>query len=190
MPLVVPPFYFVRHGETDWNRKHIAMGQTDIGLNETGLAQARAVAKHLKGEPFKSIAASPLKRARQTAEIIVTHTPTPITFFNELKEGCWGIKQGAPHDGWLERWREGEIIEGAESFDEFIERVRKGLNDIFQLPQPVLIISHGGVYIALHKILGFPFVDLENCAAIFHRPPEHSHHPWFICSFDGKEKTC
>ncbi len=33
-------FYFLRHGETDWNRQRIIQGQTDTELNATGLAQA------------------------------------------------------------------------------------------------------------------------------------------------------
>src|SRR3954468_22317430 len=40
--LVERTFYYLRHGETDWNREHRAQGHNDIPLNETGLAQARA----------------------------------------------------------------------------------------------------------------------------------------------------
>lgn len=181
------PFYFVRHGETDWNLKNIAMGQIDVELNQKGINQAHAIAKTIKNEPFELIAASSLNRARKTAEIISNYTSRPIRFFDKLKEICWGLKEGASQDGWLDKWREGQIIEGGESFDDFTERVRQGLEDIFHLPAPVLIVSHGGVYMALQKILELPFIDLKNCDALFHRPPEYSTHPWFVCSIDEGE---
>lgn len=39
------PFYFMRHGEMDWNRSNLIMGQMDIPLNETGIRQAHNVKK-------------------------------------------------------------------------------------------------------------------------------------------------
>lgn len=36
------PFYFLRHGETDWNLQRKMMGGVDIPLNATGRAQAEA----------------------------------------------------------------------------------------------------------------------------------------------------
>ena len=37
-----------RHGETDWNARGQIQGQSDPGLNETGRAQARALARRLE----------------------------------------------------------------------------------------------------------------------------------------------
>ena len=42
-----PPIYFIRHGETDWNRQGLIQGWTDMPLNEMGRGQARAVAQAL-----------------------------------------------------------------------------------------------------------------------------------------------
>ena len=39
------PFWFLRHGETDWNAQGISQGNVDIPLNATGLAQARSAAE-------------------------------------------------------------------------------------------------------------------------------------------------
>ncbi len=38
MPLPNKSFYFIRHGETDWNKRHIIMGSIDIPLNDLGIA--------------------------------------------------------------------------------------------------------------------------------------------------------
>ncbi|HZL86046.1 MAG TPA: histidine phosphatase family protein, partial [Candidatus Krumholzibacteria bacterium] len=67
--------YFVRHGETDWNRAQRYQGQRDIPLNATGRAQAgrngRALALALGGNAGAlDYVASPLVRARETMEIM------------------------------------------------------------------------------------------------------------------------
>ena len=43
------PFYFLRHGETEWNVDGRAQGQADIPLNETGVAQAKRAAEVVAG---------------------------------------------------------------------------------------------------------------------------------------------
>ena len=40
--------YIIRHGETDWNRKHLLQGATDIPLNQNGIDVARLTAEALK----------------------------------------------------------------------------------------------------------------------------------------------
>jgi len=52
------PFYFLRHGETGWNKEGRTQGQLDSQLNETGLAQAEAAGKALAGEPIERIVAA------------------------------------------------------------------------------------------------------------------------------------
>ena len=40
--------YFVRHGETDFNKKKIMQGHLDIELNEIGIMQAQKAKENLK----------------------------------------------------------------------------------------------------------------------------------------------
>ena len=76
---IIPrPFWFLRHGETDWNAQNLAQGNVDIPLNEHGLAQARAAAAALIGRGIEVIAASPLGRARQTADIAAAALGVPV----------------------------------------------------------------------------------------------------------------
>ena len=54
------PFYFLRHGETDWNFEGRYQGQSDIPLNATGIAQAHAAADRLARVPIDRIVSSRL----------------------------------------------------------------------------------------------------------------------------------
>lgn len=68
------PFYItlLRHGESVGNAESRWQGQTDYPLNDTGRAQARALARRWKAEDakFDWVVSSPLARAKETAEII------------------------------------------------------------------------------------------------------------------------
>jgi hypothetical protein len=48
-------------------------------------------------------------------------------------------------------------------------------------------MRHGGVYWAIQEELNLPFVDLPNCAPLYHRPPIHENAPWFVCNVDEEE---
>jgi phosphoserine phosphatase len=61
----------VRHGETAWNREGRYQGRTDIPLSESGQAQVRALGERLRNIPIKIAYASPLSRAKNTAEAIL-----------------------------------------------------------------------------------------------------------------------
>jgi probable phosphoglycerate mutase len=61
----------VRHGETDWNREGRYQGRTDIPLSETGRTQVAALGKRLAHVAIHRAFASPLSRAKTTAEAIL-----------------------------------------------------------------------------------------------------------------------
>lgn len=82
----------IRHGETDWNASHFAQGQSDVPLNETGRSQARALHDTLRTVPFTAVYASPLLRARETAEILFPGRD--LTFDPELMEANAGVWEG------------------------------------------------------------------------------------------------
>lgn len=66
-------FYYIRHGETDWNLAHRGMGQKNIPLNARGVQQAHEAAKILAKESIDTICYSPLDRAKDTAFIIAAN---------------------------------------------------------------------------------------------------------------------
>ena len=62
--------YIIRHGRTDWNDMHKLQGRTDTELNEDGIRMAERAAKEYGEIHFDVCYCSPLKRAKQTAEIV------------------------------------------------------------------------------------------------------------------------
>lgn len=70
-------FYFVRHGETLLNAKHIRQGE-EGALSETGRRQAEMVGQYLKNFPIKRIITSTYPRAKETAMIVNSYLKAPV----------------------------------------------------------------------------------------------------------------
>jgi broad specificity phosphatase PhoE len=86
--------YFVRHGETEFNKHHQLMGQRiDAPLDDKGLRQAHEVVAKLPKD-FDVIYSSPLHRAAQTARIIADYFNKNIEIRDELKERDFGSLSG------------------------------------------------------------------------------------------------
>jgi broad specificity phosphatase PhoE len=82
----------VRHGETPWNREGRYQGRTDIPLSETGRDQVRALGARLAAVDIKLAYASPLSRAKNTAEAILAGRTTPLWLdagLLEISHGDW-----------------------------------------------------------------------------------------------------
>src|SRR4051794_22300124 len=82
----------VRHGETPWNREGRYQGRTDIPLSETGAAQVRALGVRLAPIPIHVAYASPLSRAKNTAEAILAGRTIPLWLeagLLEISHGEW-----------------------------------------------------------------------------------------------------
>jgi ribonuclease H / adenosylcobalamin/alpha-ribazole phosphatase len=90
--------HLIRHGETDGNRTYY-VGRKDVLLNPTGLAQARALADQLGSLPIRAILASPLTRARQTAQPLADRLGLPVSVDAALIEFDFGDLQDLPKAG-------------------------------------------------------------------------------------------
>ncbi len=179
-------FYFIRHGETDWNREHRGMGQKDIPLNERGLEQAHKAATVLVKEPIQTICFSPLMRARVTAEIIGEKLNVPLVEIPGLIECSWGENEGKIKGKWTDDWVRGTEIPGAENYQEFLRRAVAAINRATKENGPVLIVAHGGVFWALQHFgkLGSK-MDLPNGAPVYLRAPLSETSPWAYSRIDG-----
>jgi broad specificity phosphatase PhoE len=145
---VATTIFLARHGETDWNAERRVQGHTDRPLNETGLAQARALAAALASEPLDAVYASDLVRAYETARIVAEPRGLEVTVVPELREKHFGTWEGLTDQEILERFPDarGRSWGDAETSEELAERVRAAVLEIASEHEDghVLVVSHGG----------------------------------------------
>lgn len=173
-------FWYLRHGETDWNAQGLSQGNVDIPLNPTGLAQARAAAGLLKGRGIASIVSSPLSRARVTAEIVAEALGLPVAIDNDLREVSFGVQEGQTMGDWFPDWVAGRFTpEGAESFPALRNRARSAITRALGLPPVALVVAHGALFRALRAEMGVePNVRTRNAVPIWCEPPRAGETAW------------
>ena len=182
-PLNPVPFWFLRHGETDWNAQGLSQGTTDIPLNKVGVEQARRAAlTFAAGIKVSSIVASPLVRARVTAEHTATALGLPFSIDAGLREVEFGEQEGLPMGDWYDSWIEGSYTpKGAESFAQLYERAVAAVNRATALPAPVLVVAHGALFRALRLAFGHkPNVRTPNALPIRGEPPTDGSGVWVV----------
>ena len=148
--------FLVRHAESTWNPMKKIQGQRDPQLSKYGKKEARLLAKRFKDLSFDGVYASPLRRAYQTAEIVVGKK-TPVireAGLNEISLGEWegktlrGIRKeyGEMFDRWAVRPTRIRVP-GGEDFKAFVKRVKRTLRVIESSHKEgnVLVVCHGGV---------------------------------------------
>lgn len=142
----------VRHGQTDWNALGKLQGQTDIPLNELGKIQARQCGEFLSKETsWDVIISSPLKRARETADIISQNIEVPVIEKMEFIEKNFGVAEGM-----TAAERESAFVDkeypGQENQESLRNRLMNGLQEIQkEYPEKkVILVAHGAV---IHFIL-------------------------------------
>jgi probable phosphoglycerate mutase len=148
-------FWFLRHGETDWNAQGLSQGNVDIPLNGTGLAQAKWAAERLRHRGIATIVASPLSRARVTAEIAADALGLSVRFDDGLREVAFGVQEGQKMADWFSEWINGtRTPEGAETFATLRTRAVAAANRAMALPPVVLVVAHGAFFRALRSAMG------------------------------------
>lgn len=138
----------VRHGQTNWNIRHLLQGRTDNELNETGKTQAKQVGEYLKKHDpnWDVFVSSPLKRATQTAEIIKDSLgfEDEIIIDENLIERAFGELEGEVLNETSYDLLDLEITKGLETKKELQER---SLNALLNLEKKfknkkVIAFSH------------------------------------------------
>ena len=155
-------FYFLRHGQTTWNAEGRFQGHTDIPLNEVGLSQARDAATILARCPVDLIIASPLIRARKTAEIVAEHLDKPLLMDDDLKERHFGAFEGLvvnevkaqfglqPHER-LVRHLPADAEQWHETCARTVRVIGKWLDR--HPDQTLLFVAHSGLFDGLYDLI-------------------------------------
>jgi broad specificity phosphatase PhoE len=173
--------YFVRHGQTDFNKENEIMGQLDEPLNKTGIAESRALAEKLDLD-FEKIFCSPMQRARQTAEIINEKLNVPIEIHDEIRERSFGSLAGETleqmdkqtmdqigkkdHDLTYDyRPFGGEAVADVKArLQKFIEFLKSSAAQRSEQAQKkVLVVTHTGIIRLMYPLcLNKPYTEIDN----------------------------
>ncbi len=166
--------YFVRHGETYFNRFARLQGWSDTPLTEKGKMNAKKIGQVLADLRIDYLFSSDLKRAVDTARLLIADHPTatvkePIQkqFFREVFYGSFeghSNEEGAIWASYLEgkRFRRiGELV------DEFgVEKA----HDLLKAADPAhlaedsneFVVAHGSIIQYIAGMYGEPGYKYEN----------------------------
>jgi broad specificity phosphatase PhoE len=167
-----PLFYFVRHGETDWNAERRLQGQLDIPLNDVGRLQSsqcggtlrHLIAARRKAPADFAFISSPLSRARETMEILRGALGLPgkgYAIEPRLAELSFGRWEGLTYSEvraldrlalvLRERDKWNFVTPQGESYAQLLMRVREWHASV---KGDIVVAAHGGVARVLMVLFG------------------------------------
>lgn len=152
----------IRHAESIYNEKKLLQGQVDCELSEKGIIDTREKAKNFSSD-FDVCFCSSLKRARQTAEILVPNVNT--IYDDRLKERGLGIWENTLITDEKQFLLHNKIVPlNGETFKEFDNRILDFLKMIKTdySDKKILIVTHGGVIYSVCRILEIKLKPIEN----------------------------
>lgn len=159
----------IRHGETIWNREQRFQGALDVPLSDKGREEAGLLAASLADKPLAAIYASPLSRARDTAQAVAAHHGLPVLTVENLSEVNVGEWAGHTWEEVWAKWPElgrqwhanppaSPAPPGGEYYPDFQKRCLEAMEGIAAAHEEgvqVAVICHGGVIRAvLNQLLG------------------------------------
>ena len=182
--------YIIRHGETKLNALGRLQGWTDEPLNQNGKDLAIITGEALKEIPFDLVITSPLKRARETAEIINKQFNVEIIEDDRLMERCYGDLEGITKVELKEKKIQYPEIDDAcnylknidifnmETIQDLCARIYECLDEITTKykDENILIVTHGSSSIPIKcYFMKYPLENLvdrekikglENCEVV------------------------
>lgn len=155
--------YVARHGQTQWNVDCKVCGRTDLPLTAVGLEQAERLAEQAVSCGIQRIIASPMLRARQTAQAVARRCGLEIQTDDRLIEQDYGTCEGVDRldPGFLACKRNfGTRYPGGESMLDLACRVYSLLDELPEKypGETVLLVCHGGVMRSIRTY----FEDMTN----------------------------
>lgn len=167
-PIDKPTLLFIRHGENSANRDHRELpgwgDAEDSTLDPKGQAEIEAAANKVKDYPISHIYSSPLKRARQTAQIVSKTTGAPVTHAQSVGPWDYGVMTGQPDNEESRKVLQHYMsrpklqVPKGESYGDFLQRfggaVQKLRAGVEQNPsQAVAVVTHSRNLYPLKHIL-------------------------------------
>ena len=149
--------FLIRHGQTEANREQRIQGRGLNGpLNEAGRAQAHALAARFAEVPLTGVVASPMRRARETAEALAAPHGLSVALDADWEEMHWGRHEGALPSNELRAlfarlhaaWDDGDFAphpDGGETLLDVQTRARAAWHRVLDAHRDghVAVVTHG-----------------------------------------------
>ncbi len=162
-----------RHGQTSWNAEHRYQGQTDIPLDDTGIAQASQAARRLATLRPDALFSSDLTRAQQTAAPLAELTGLPVTLDKDLRERNGGGWEGLTDTEIRERYPEQRATwapPNGELTAVVADRVAAAYDRVAAALEPgqlAVVVGHGAsLRLGMERILGIPTEGLPTLGSL------------------------
>lgn len=156
---------FLRHGNTIANTIGIYQGQLDFELSPQGISETREKARGFDASEYDIVFCSPLKRARQTAEILMPERKD-IIFDPRLMERNLGILENTKIDEETKSklFNTQFTPQGAESLEEMDKRVRGFVDYLSERYEgkKILVITHAGLMNSVQRVFGLEKRFMKN----------------------------
>ena len=157
---------FIRHAKTDYNNKKLFQGRLDINLSENGIKETIEKSKEFP-QNFDICFCSPLKRTKQTAEILVPYLKP--NFDNRIVERYFGDWEGTIiTDEKLELLRNNEVPPNGENVSEIDKRVSdflQMLNEKYN-NKNIIVVTHSGIIHSVGRVLSKNIESTEHLELI------------------------
>ncbi len=182
MQLTPKSFYFIRHGQTDWNKIHRLQGQIDIPLNAEGRNQALELRPLITKLGISQVYYSPLIRAQETMHIACNHLDIPKFPLDAIKERHFGEWEGTEWDEVKKDTHMHFVPQNGESYAVFHERVLTAVNSKLgeTSESNVLFVAHAGTFRALCRAINTHFEAVHNCQLFYFVAPNETDDQWRI----------
>jgi broad specificity phosphatase PhoE len=129
--------YLARHGQTALNESGVLRGLLDPPLDETGWRQAADLGAALSRRQPSLVVASPLRRARETAQPVAESTGLAVRTDDCFLDRDYGPWAGTPKEAVVARWGSVDAAPGVEPRSAVRDRAVRGLT--------ALVVSHDAV---------------------------------------------
>lgn len=150
--------YFMRHGQTDFNKENRWMGQLDIPLNKNGISQAHFSINYIRSLNIDIIYCSQLKRAIETSHIIANKLNLSVIKDERLNERSLGSLEGAV--------KHPDLLNNCSSLEDEFNVVARMKSFFKDLPnnKNILLVSHSALFkiILKNKIIDTNVYTIKN----------------------------
>lgn len=154
--------YLARHGQTPLNESDVLRGLADPPLDQAGQDQARRLGAALGPRGLCAVIASPLLRARQTAQPVADRAGLEVATNECLLDRDYGPWTGVSRGAVVARWGSVDRAPGVEPPSAVRQRAVRGLTEIATQHEggTVVVVSHDAVnrqvLVAFDAGLGVP----------------------------------